>query len=209
MLGIFRPLVTRIMRRPALFLGRLGISPNIITIIGLIVAIWASFFAWKGELYKAAVIYILSGTFDMLDGDLARLKGIGSNFGAILDSVVDRICEISFLGSLCFFFLLHDQPTNQEYFVYALLIFVFMITSLLISYAKSRAELFVEFGKKGLMQRTERMVFTFILLLLHQKPWVFLGLLVVMNLLNLYTFFQRMFEAYQFLREKEKIKGIG
>lgn len=209
MLTSLRPHVSKLMKGPALFLGKLGISPNFVTALGLCGVILASYLVWQGQIYTAAIIYLLGCALDLLDGDLARLKGIGSDFGAILDSTVDRVIEIIFLGTLAYYFLLRKSPIMELDFYISLLFFTFMATSFLISYSKSRSEQFAEFGKKGFMQRTERVVLTFILLFFYEKPAIFIGILIIINFLNLYTFLQRMAESYRILRKKEENKGIG
>jgi hypothetical protein len=83
----------------ARFIGRLGITPNMLTLTGLAGNIVAAFFLSRGELLVGGLIILLVGPLDALDGALARLRDEPSPFGAFLDSVTDRYSELFIFGN--------------------------------------------------------------------------------------------------------------
>lgn len=141
---------------------KLGLTPNGVTTIGLIlnigVAIIFIFGAEKthhGDLSYvgwAGALILFAGLFDMLDGQVARLGNMASSFGAMYDSVLDRYSEmIMFLG-ICYYLVAH------HYFLSSLFGFIALIGSMMVSYTRARAEGLGVPLKGGLMQRPERVV---------------------------------------------------
>jgi phosphatidylglycerophosphate synthase len=141
---------------------RIGLTPNAITTIGLILNIGVavififgaeksnrgdlSFIGWGGALV------LVAGLFDMLDGQVARLGNMSSTFGALYDSVLDRYSEcIMFLG-ICYYLVSH------HYFFSSIFAFVALIGSMMVSYTRARAEGLGVECKGGLMQRPERVI---------------------------------------------------
>lgn len=144
------------------FLIRIGFTPNAVTTTGLIlnIGVAAVFIAGgeksnRGELEFvgwAGALVLFAGLFDMLDGQVARLGNMGSTFGALYDSVLDRYSEmIMFLG-ICYYLIAH------HYFLSSLFAFVALIGSMMVSYTRARAEGLGVECKGGLMQRPERVV---------------------------------------------------
>ncbi|MEO5594798.1 MAG: DUF4833 domain-containing protein [Chitinophagaceae bacterium] len=141
---------------------KLGLTPNGITTIGLILNIGVAiiFIAGaektnRGDLSYvgwAGALILFAGLFDMLDGQVARLGNMASSFGAMYDSVLDRYSEmIMFLG-ICYYLVSH------HYFLSSLFAFVALIGSMMVSYTRARAEGLGVPLKGGLMQRPERVV---------------------------------------------------
>ena len=141
---------------------KLGLTPNGVTTIGLIlnigVAIIFIFGAEKtnrGDLSYvgwAGALILFAGLFDMLDGQVVRLGNMTSSFGAMYDSVLDRYSEmIMFLG-ICYYLVAH------HYFLSSLSAFIALIGSMMVSYTRARAEGLGVPLKGGLMQRPERVV---------------------------------------------------
>lgn len=141
---------------------RIGLTPNAITTIGLLLNIGVavifvfgaeksnrgdmSFIGWGGALV------LFAGLFDMLDGQVARLGNMSSTFGALYDSVLDRYSEsIMFLG-ICYYLVSH------HYFLSSLFAFIALIGSMMVSYTRARAEGLGVECKGGLMQRPERVI---------------------------------------------------
>ncbi len=141
---------------------KLGLTPNMVTTIGLLLNIGVaiifvmgaeksnrgdmSYIGWGGALV------LFAGLFDMLDGQVARLGNMSSKFGAMYDSVLDRYSEmIMFLG-ICYYLVSH------HYFLSSLFAFIAMIGSMMVSYTRARAEGLGVECKGGLMQRPERVV---------------------------------------------------
>ena len=81
----------------ATFLARLGLSPNSITLAGLLVAGASAYLLSIGYLWAGGVVLLASGVFDLFDGALARVTNRVSRFGALLDSVSDRVSEAAVL----------------------------------------------------------------------------------------------------------------
>jgi CDP-diacylglycerol--glycerol-3-phosphate 3-phosphatidyltransferase len=135
------------------------ISPNLLTFIGLIINIVAAIFfgyanAQNGVrmfLYAGLVI-IGAGIFDMVDGRVARQTNKVTVYGAFFDSVIDRYSDV-----VLFFGLLVYYARGNRFFYVVLTAFV-MITSLMVSYTRARAEALIGSCKVGFMERPERIV---------------------------------------------------
>lgn len=134
----------------ARFFIRMKITPNILTVIGFLFNIVATFFYAKGLFGYAGWIMVFGATFDLFDGQVARLTGKSSKSGAFFDSVMDRFSEgIIFLGlAFCF------KDSWVLGFVLAGL-----IGSMAVSYARARGESVGVVVKTGSMQRPERVVY--------------------------------------------------
>lgn len=157
-----QPLVYRVINPFIEALVRAKVHPNTITTIGLLINVVATgIFIYGAENgsrtdhsyvgYGGAVI-LLAGLFDMIDGRLARVGNMSSEFGALYDSVLDRYSEmIMFLG-ICFYLISH------HYFLSSLAAFVAMIGSVMVSYTRARAEGLGVDASVGMMQRPERIV---------------------------------------------------
>lgn len=135
------------------------ISPNVLTFIGLVINIVAAFFfgeatvtnAGRMFLYAGLVI-IGAGLFDMVDGRVARQTGQVTVFGAFFDSVIDRYSDVVlFFGLLVYY-------ARVNHFRYVVLVAFVMVTSLMVSYTRARAEALIGSCKVGFMERPERIV---------------------------------------------------
>ena len=124
------------------FLIKLGLTPNAVTLIGLVL----SYVGWAGAMV------LFAGIFDMLDGQVARLGKMSSSFGAMFDSVLDRYSELVLFLGICYYLISH------HYFYSSLFAFIAMIGSLMVSYTRARAEGLGVECKEGLMQRPERVI---------------------------------------------------
>lgn len=146
--AIFRRLVERLMQP----LVRSGITPNIITIVGLLFSALTAVVLATGNFVAGGLLVLFSGAFDMLDGGLARARGGGSEFGAFFDSTLDRLSEgIIYLG-LLYWFTAAQRPKS------AVLIYLVILGSLLTSYSRARAEGLGLECKVGLLARPERVI---------------------------------------------------
>lgn len=144
-----------------------GITPNMVTTIGLlgnvaaaVVLVWAAADPSTprhdvyARLILAGALIIGFSLFDMFDGQVARLGGMVSRFGAMYDSVLDRYCELFVLGGVTFYFLQAGSLPG------AVVTFLALIGSLMVSYVRARAEGIGLECKMGFMQRPERVVVT-------------------------------------------------
>ncbi len=146
---------------------RIGVTPNMVTTIGLLGNIAAAaVIAYAG--YEAqrtgnprfdlitwgGAITIGFSLFDMLDGQVARLGNMVSRFGALYDSVLDRYCELFTLGALSYYLIMN------QWIIGALVAFLALVGSIMVSYVRARAEGVGLECKVGFMQRPERVVVT-------------------------------------------------
>ena len=131
-------------------LGFLGFSPNGLTILGYLVHLPVMYVLATGRLQLGGVLVALAGLIDTLDGALARETGQDSQFGAFLDSVSDRYSE----GTVLFGLFLWYLGTGAR--LELALIFIALLGSLMVSYARARAEALGFECKVGLLTRLER-----------------------------------------------------
>src|SRR5947209_5631028 len=138
---------------PALALGRLGLTPNALTVLGSVLTGCVGLLAAQGWFVAAGLCLWLFSVTDTLDGALARATNRVSVFGAFLDSVCDRYAEAGvFLGLVWWYQSLHD-PLGVS------LAYLSIIGSLMVSYARARAEgVGVPVAEVGWFQRPERIV---------------------------------------------------
>lgn len=145
-----RALTQRIVGR---VLGRSGISPNLLTIIGVVLTLSVTVTLALGYLAWGGLLVLLTSLFDMLDGALARATQRNSTFGAFLDSTMDRYAEaLIFLGLLIYY-----QRIPGSYYE---LVFVYLaiVGSLMVSYTRARAEALGLDCKVGILARPERVI---------------------------------------------------
>lgn len=170
----------------ARFINWTGISPNLLTVIGFALMVGVAYVLATGRLQLGGILIILAGAFDGLDGALARLAGRKSRFGAFLDSTMDRLSEaVIYLGLLIHY---TQQGGKQE----SLLIYATIVGSLMVSYARARAEGLGIECKKGILTRFERVVVLVIGLILNQM----LIALWILAILSNFTALQRIYHVW-------------
>lgn len=134
------------------FFLKLGLTPNMVTLSGLVLSGGVAALICTGHITWAGLLMVIAAPMDALDGSMARLKGNVTTFGAFLDSVVDRFSELIILGALLFYFL---QANNL---LTSMLVFIAAGGSVMVSYTKARAESLGFSAKVGVMTRVERMI---------------------------------------------------
>jgi CDP-diacylglycerol--glycerol-3-phosphate 3-phosphatidyltransferase len=143
------------LRPLTLTLDRAGFTPTSVSVVGLVVSCLSGWVVAQGHLFAGALVFLLGSSFDMLDGDLARLQGKVSRRGAFLDSCFDRFGEAALFAGMTWFYLTRlDEPRP----VAAVLILATVVGSLTTSYVRARAEGLGETCLVGLLQRPERIV---------------------------------------------------
>jgi len=111
----------------ARLLRRLKVTPNAVTAIGLLVTAAAAYLASQDLLFYAGIVLLLASVMDLLDGALARLTNRAGPFGAVLDSVADRLGEAVLLLGLVVFYLDRDDEAA------VLLVFAVLVSSFIVS----------------------------------------------------------------------------
>jgi CDP-diacylglycerol---glycerol-3-phosphate 3-phosphatidyltransferase len=133
------------------------VTPDALTVSGVAlciagsVAVWFEYAGWA-LYWIGAVLFVVGSVLDILDGALARTRGIGSPFGAFLDSTVDRVGEGFMIGAIGLVLMRHEQMWGVA------LAFAAVAGSFLVSYARARAEALGLRGDVGLGSRAERVV---------------------------------------------------
>ena len=134
-------------------LARAGLTPNMITTIGVLLSAVVAFVIAGGNLVVGGVLFLIASAFDMLDGAVARAAGTVTKFGGFLDSTLDRYSETIVLFGVLYYLL-----QTPDAMVGALLVFAATTGSLLISYARARAEAAGFHASVGLLARPERVI---------------------------------------------------
>jgi CDP-diacylglycerol--glycerol-3-phosphate 3-phosphatidyltransferase len=166
-------------------LARAGISPNVLTLLGFLAMLGVAYVLAMGHERLGGLLIVAVGLFDALDGALARSTGKTTRFGAFLDSTLDRFAEIAlYLGLL---YLYRGDP------VAVILVYLAITGSLMVSYARARAEGLGLECKVGWFTRLERLA-TLVIGLLVERT--ILALLVVAVFSNL-TAVQRMWHVWR------------
>ena len=185
----------------------IGLTANMITVIGavgtIVVAIVTGL---TGRLFIGAVVLTLLVLADSLDGSVAKLTTGGTEFGAFLDSTLDRIADWALLAGVMLFFLLHGgqwQGTAMDSPDYASLIgigaaLLSIMTSFVTSYARARAESVGFEVKNGIATRADRLVIILVGMAVagvsHQEVWLAVAM-VLLAFVGVITVFQRILEA--------------
>jgi len=132
------------------FLNRLGLTPNMMTVLGLIGNTIGAVFLALGQMTIGGLIILLMGPVDALDGTMARLRGEPSEFGAFVDSVTDRYSELIIFGGLLYFY------AEQGLWLLAVVVYLAAAGSVLVSYTRARAQSLGYETKVGILTRVER-----------------------------------------------------
>ncbi len=189
-----RTLVQRVNRIPAELVAKTGISPNIVTTLGLLVALVTAWVLSTGHFFLGGFLVLVSGAFDMLDGAVARISGKSTRFGAILDSTFDRLSEAAlFLGLLAYY-------ANQGSFQEVVLVGAALVGSMLTSYVRARAEGLGLKCEVGFFTRPERVILLAIGLIFNQMLVILWIIAVLSNLVA----WQRLSYVWQQLRKECK-----
>ncbi|PKP44184.1 MAG: CDP-alcohol phosphatidyltransferase family protein, partial [Bacteroidetes bacterium HGW-Bacteroidetes-12] len=143
-------------------LVKIGVTPNMITTVGLLLNIVACVIFIIGAKFgeRNDMTYVgwggftilIAGLFDMIDGRLARIGNMSSTFGALYDSVLDRYSEMVMFLGICYYLV------AQSFFLSSLFAFIALIGSMMVSYTRARAEGLGIDCSVGMMQRPARVV---------------------------------------------------
>jgi CDP-diacylglycerol--glycerol-3-phosphate 3-phosphatidyltransferase len=149
-----RPKVAKVLAPVVTRLARSGVTPDMVTLTGTLGSIAAAVFGiGTGHLFWGAVAVTVFVLLDMLDGALARARGGGSLFGAVLDSTGDRASDAAIFASLAWWFSGRGDDR-----LLVLLALICLVLGVLTSYVKARAEGVGLSADVGIVERTERLI---------------------------------------------------
>ena len=187
-----RKVIAHHLTKPVItFLLRTKLTPNSLTLIGLLVSLGAAGAIISRHLFLGGFLILFAGLFDLADGALARATGQDTRIGALLDSIVDRLSEAVLLGALLIFYM-GEGSTHG-----IILTFAALVGSFLVSYIRARAEGLRIDCKVGLFTRAERVIVLALGLLLNQV----LIALWILVILTCVTVVQRLL----YIRQQTKI----
>ncbi|MBW1772771.1 MAG: CDP-alcohol phosphatidyltransferase family protein [Deltaproteobacteria bacterium] len=198
------------------FLARVGVHPHILTVTGVVLSALAGLVYCNGSFFWAAWVLVLAGSCDALDGQIARQTDKKSQFGAFMDSTLDRYSDMFPLLGLAYYFAggpafygSASGTQGGDCAYWTVIITVLAITgSFMVSYTRARAEALGMSCKKGLMQRPERITLLIIGSLLGAIPGIgtllMKATLIVLALSTNVTAVHRMvYVKQQLLRENQ------
>lgn len=164
---------------------RVDINPNVFTTAGLIISVVSAYFFAIGSLRIAGVLILLAGTFDVIDGMVARASQRVTKFGALYDSTLDRYAEVVMFFGLAYYFV------SRGWFITSVAVSVALGGSIMVSYVRARAEGLGFQCKVGIMQRQERVVYIGFGALIHK--YVLVAVIFMIAVLANFTAIQRLY----------------
>jgi CDP-diacylglycerol---glycerol-3-phosphate 3-phosphatidyltransferase len=171
-------------------LAKLPITPNQLTVAGMLVVFASAFLVATGHLLAAGIVLAFGGTFDILDGALARVTKRSYPYGAFLDSTTDRYAEAAVYVGLAAYYV--GQPNPRPAVLGVLLA---LVGSLAVSYVRARAQSLGFKCDSGLFARPERIVATIVGLVFG--GWVLFVVIWALALLTNLTALQRILEVWR------------
>jgi phosphatidylinositol phosphate synthase len=178
-------------------LAALGLTPNMATLIGLLLNALAAAILAVGQLRLGGVALLVAGLFDMVDGALARVRNQKTTFGAFFDSTIDRYSEgLTLLGVIIYAL---RQPPSATHEWEVALAYLAALGSLMVSYSRARAEGLGLSLKTGLMARPERVLLLAGGLIIGGAGWL-VWTLLVLAVTSVFTSAQRMVDVAWMLK---------
>src|SRR5919112_2859168 len=169
----------------------LGIHPNVLTLVGVLINVGAGFALGRGHFIVAGLIMIVANIFDFIDGKVAHITGKQSTFGAFWDSTLDRFSDLALFTGLVY---LYSRLGSHEYVLVATLTLIFATMT---SYARARAESLVDKCKVGFMERPERIVLFMIGAFTNRMA----GVMWVILVLSVFSVADRVILTYRTLNQ--------
>lgn len=188
-----RPLAKVIFGPIAKALVRMGVGANAVTIVGGVASSVAALVLFPlNQLLVGALVVTILVIFDNLDGQMARLTGKTTKFGAFLDSTMDRFSDGAIFASLAMWGYLHADEATKVWVVSGAI--AAAVVGAIVPYTRARAEGVGYAASVGLAERADRLVFALILVLatgLGATHWVMAAGMWVLAVLALFTVGQR------------------
>lgn len=169
------------------FVGRAGISPNAVTVLGLVVQAFVAYLIVADRLVAAGIVAIAAGLLDTLDGAIAKARNMTTPFGALLDSTIDRLSDALVFVPIAWLYLTEEPYADRQWV--AALALATVVLSFLVSYVKARAEGLGFECNVGLVERAERLGLVIIGLVFNR---VLPAILVLLTAASLFTLAQRL-----------------
>jgi len=176
------------------FVGRSGVTPNQITILGVGVQAVASYLIVIDRLVAAGFVLIAAALLDTVDGAVAKARGLTTKFGAFLDSTMDRLSDALVFLPIAWLYLAEPTAGRAGQQWVAALALVTLVLSFLVSYAKARAEGLGYDCNVGLIERAERLIVMILALVFNA---LLPSALVVLAVASLVTLAQRIAHVYK------------
>jgi CDP-diacylglycerol--glycerol-3-phosphate 3-phosphatidyltransferase len=176
-------------------LAKIGVTPNMISAFGFAGNVAAGALAAGGHFLWAGALMLIFSALDLLDGALARKTGTVTKFGAVFDSVLDRMSEAAVLGGVLFHYTQIGDHTQEIVLSYAA-----VVGSIMVSYVRARAEGEGLTLREGLFTRAERVILLGGALVIGHG--VVLWALWILAVLSHFTAAQRVAAVWQRLREQ-------
>lgn len=195
----FKTILRKILSPAVSALSAWGVSPMLVTLFGLVLALYGAMVVAEGKLALGAVFLLLSGFCDVLDGDIARRRGVASRFGGFLDSTLDRVGEFAYFGGILYYAI--NRPGGASPYVFCV-VMVALAASILTSYARARAEGLGYACTVGIMERSERVGLLALGLLLGYTALVVI--LTILAITSVYTVIQRIIHVYRVSRVDDR-----
>jgi len=155
---------------------RIGLTPNLMTALGLALNAVGAMLVALGQVSWGGVLILIGGPFDGLDGAMARRLGQPTRFGAFVDSVTDRWSEMLIFMGLLYYYVTGPDPLA---WLYALLVFLATMGSVMVSYTKARAEALGFDCNVGVLTRMERYL-VMAPALVFNVPWLALWIVAIL-----------------------------
>ena len=185
-------------------MNAIGLTPNAITLLGFAVCVAGAALTALGWPLYGGIVFLAGGILDLFDGALARLTGRASPFGALLDSVFDRLGEAALFVGLGVYYLLDDGLSPAQLLVSMLAVLLGLVFSQGVSYLRARGEGLGAFTRAGIMTRTERVAILGAGLIaegLSPVP-IMVWVLWLIAGVSCFTLFQRMFTIRGILEQQ-------
>jgi CDP-diacylglycerol--glycerol-3-phosphate 3-phosphatidyltransferase len=181
------------------FLASMHVSPMLVSAFGVILSLWGAVVVARGSLLGGGIFLLLAGVCDVLDGDLARRLGRASQFGAFIDSLLDRVSEFAYFGGILMYVFRdrNDVPTYVP-----VVILTALMGSVLTSYARARAEGLDIECKVGVMERPERIALLAVGLMAGYK--FLMAVMILLAITTLVTVVQRVRHVQRESAAREK-----
>lgn len=203
----FQAWVRRNAQRLARLLVRLPITPNMVTVTGMVVTFGAAALVGLGYLLAGALVLAFAGTFDILDGALARATRRSYPYGAFLDSTTDRASEAATYAGIATYFLYHSHSGAWSRLA-GLACLVALAGSFLVSYVRARAQSLGFVCDSGIFARPERVVVTVAGLVigsLFSDVWL-AAVVALLAVVTTVTALQRVNEVWQQARAQRRAR---